>query len=65
MKDLLVDFIAIMELVGMIALVGICGGIDQDTMTVADGIKNAIIITVLMLIGAGILWLTRDREKFE
>ena len=65
MKALVIDLIAILEMVGVIALVGIGGGVEQNLMPIADGIKYVLIISGLMALGAGILWLTRDKEKFE
>jgi hypothetical protein len=65
MKALVIDVIAILEMVGVIALIGIGGGVEQNLMPFADGIKYVLIIGGLMALGAGILWLTRDKEKFE
>ena len=65
MKALVIDVIAILEIVGVIALVGIGGGVEQNLMPFTDGIMYVLIIGGLMALGAGILWLTRDKEKFE
>ena len=64
MKNFLFDFIVIMEIIGVIALCGIGGGVEQNLMPMADGILYVVIVSGLMALGAGILWLTREKEQF-
>lgn len=64
MKDLVIGVCTILELVGFIVLCGIYGGIDQDKLTIAEGVKDVIIVGVVMLIAGVILYMNRDKEEF-
>ena len=64
MKNFIFDFIVIMEIVGVIALCGIGGGVEQNLMPMSDGILYVGIVGGLMAVGAGVLWFTREKEQF-
>ena len=38
------------------------GGIEQDSITIADGIRNILIIAGIMGLGGLGLWFTRNKE---
>lgn len=63
MKDLLLSLIAIMEIIGFIVLVAIFGGVDQDGLTLAQGVKYFLITAGIMALGALILYKERDTEE--
>lgn len=65
MKDTLIGIMALLELVGFIALVGIAGSVEQNTLTIADSAKYLIGIIVIMGVCALGLWKTRDRGRFD
>lgn len=65
LDDILTAFALISLVAAIIYMVGIAGGVEMNTITLAGAVKRSIVAIVILAVDVLILWKTERDEKSE
>jgi len=63
LKDFVWTLLVLIEFVGFIFIIGLAGGVDQDMVSISDGIKRFAVAGVVMLAaGLALFFVSKDEN---